>query len=112
MLLMLIGMSCKATKTVAWTPAGSWDFTVKNTPNGDVSGVLTLTRVDDGYTATMTTPDGQIDLKKVKVEGETLKAVLDYSGYQLDVEGVFAGESMTGSVGMGYDSFPMTATRK
>ena len=111
-MLLMVGVACKASKEAVWTPAGSWDFVVKNTPEGDVNGVLVLTKNGDGYTATMSTPDGNIELDDVKVEDKTFTAVLNYSGYQLDVEGKFEGESLNGTIAMGYDSFTLTATRK
>lgn len=111
-LMLSTGMSCKGSKAAAWTPAGNWDFVVKNTPEGDVNGTLTLVKGQEGYTGTISTPDGQVDLKDVVIEGDGMKAVMNYGGYQLDVEGTFSGEVMKGSISMGYDSFPMTATRK
>jgi hypothetical protein len=112
LMLLMVGVACKASKEAVWTPVGSWDFVVKNTPEGDVNGVLVLTQNGDGYSATMSTPDGAIDLDDVEVADKKFTAVLNYQGYQLDVEGTFAGESLNGTVAMGYDSFTLTASRK
>ena len=111
MITLLVAVSCKATKKMAYTPVGSWDYKVTGTPQGDVEGTMILTKTGDSYSGTMTAMGGSIDLDDVKIEDNKLTCTFDYQGYTLDVSGTFEGETFKGEIGMDYNGFPMTATR-
>lgn len=99
-------------KKGAYSPLGSWAYTVSGTPEGDRSGVMVLSQEGDTYSAKLVLDGNEAPLKNVKVVDNKLTAILDYQGYDLDVIGTFEGDNFKGSVGLGYDTFPMTATRK
>ena len=109
--MLALATACKGTKKMAYTPAGTWDYKVADTPQGDVTGQLIVAKEGDNYKATLKGAVGTIELDDVEIVDNKLSATMDYQGYTLDVSGTFEGESFTGEVGMQSNSFPMTATR-
>lgn len=112
LMLVLVGTACKGTKTAAWSPVGNWDFDVTDTPTGDVSGVMVITKDGDNYLGELRTEEGTLPLEDVKVVDNKLTANMSYQGYSLNLEGTFTGDMMDGEVSMGYDSFTIKATRQ
>ncbi|MEL7531805.1 MAG: hypothetical protein AAFN10_10880 [Bacteroidota bacterium] len=112
MMLLLVGTACKGTKTAAWSAAGNWDFTVSNTPVGDLTGVMVISKSGDDYTGELRTEEGTLALEEVKLVDKKLTANLSYQGYSLNLEGMFTGDMMDGEISMGYDSFTIKATRQ
>ncbi|MEZ4773742.1 MAG: hypothetical protein R3D00_11215 [Bacteroidia bacterium] len=112
--LMTIALysGCKSTKSVSYSAAGNWDFSVTNTPEGDYKGVMVLTQAEEGYTGYLEAAGSKIELKNIVIDDENkLKASLYFSGNDLDIKGTFSGESFTGFVVAGYDNFPIVAER-
>lgn len=116
-LSVLAFSSCKSTKGVAkkamkaYTPAGSWAYTVSGLPDGDVSGTMTLVDESAGMTGTLATDDGAIDLEDVAIADNVLTASFNYQGTDIQLKGTFVGEKFTGFIeAQGYE-FPITATR-
>ena len=110
----LIIISCASTKKLAMVPVGGWDYTITGTPNGDFSGVLTVTMEADAYGATLKSQAGEIKLEQTKYDKTTKKltGVFDYQGTPVDFESTTEGEAMKGSVSAGGGSWPFNATRK
>ena len=116
-----IWIGCASTKTAttkttapeaAASYAGDWDYTVADTPNGDVSGVMVLTKTDAGYEGKMTSDMGELLLNNLKIVENKLTATFEVQGMELEVDGTFEGTSYTGTVGLDYNVFPMKATKK
>ena len=117
-LIISIIAGCAGTKAVVYSPVGTWDYTVYNTPNGDSSGKLILTESEDGMTGMLSSPDlGETDLNDLKYRGEekSLNASfwLDMAGMDLLIQGTFEGDNFTGSINAGeMGVFEMKATRQ
>lgn len=95
-------------------PVGSWDYTITGTPNGDYSGVLTVSMEGDNYSAVLKSQEGELTLDKTKYDKSTKKltGVFDYQGTPVDFESTTEGDAMKGWVSAGGGSFPFNATRK
>lgn len=102
---------CASSKTMAYDPAGTWNYTVTGTPNGDVNGKLILSKNGDNYTGEMQSAEGSASLDNLQIEDQKLTANLNYQGMDLTVSGTFEGDNFDGEVAAGYDSFDMTASR-
>ena len=103
--------SCASSKTMTYDPAGTWNYTVTGTPGGTVDGTLVISKNGDAYAGEIRSPQGNIALDDLMIEGQALKATFDYSGTELTMNGTFEGDSFNGEVAAGYDSFDMTASR-
>ncbi|MGD1894578.1 MAG: hypothetical protein ACFB15_28790, partial [Cyclobacteriaceae bacterium] len=49
---------CASSKTMAYNPAGTWNYTVTGTPNGTVEGTMLITKNGDSYTGELQSTAG------------------------------------------------------
>jgi len=112
----LIIASCSATKTskVAITPAGSWDYNIVGTPEGDFSGVMTITPQDKKYLAKMSASGNELTINNFTFDEANKKVAgdLDYSGTTVLLDALLNGEEMVGNMSAGGMNFPFKAIRK
>lgn len=115
--LLLFG-ACKSTKSTASTKAktfpaaGMWDYEVTNTPDGDNSGVLTLTPSGDTYIGKINGDAGETELSDLKIVDKKLTCTFEVQGYEAEIAGDFDGDNFTGKVMVAGYEFPMTMVRK
>ena len=94
--------------------AGTWEYEIES-PQGVLSGTLTLEESGGGLEGTMSSPTGEddADLESVSFDGTTLS--FDFDGGQIGTVSVSVdvdGESFDGTVSAGQaGSFPITGTR-
>ena len=91
---------------------GSWDYIVKDTPNGDVEGVLVIKKEMDTYSALISGEAGELDLSGFAIEDNALEGTFDYQGYEVTVKGTFSGKMIKGDMGVEYMTFPMEAVKQ
>ena len=91
---------------------GTWAYSVKDTPNGDYQGEMTIAKDGDTFSGVMKGEGGSIDLKNVKVEGDKLTFMVYVEGYACKVSMTRDGDSLKGGVSVEGETFPMTGTRK
>lgn len=92
---------------------GEWEYVIRDLPDGDTKGVLSIKRDGDQYVGTIQSDQGSLPLKNLVIENKALKkASFEAQGYSINMSGAFEGDSFTGKISAaGYD-FPMTAMRK
>jgi len=100
----------KASKEAAYL--GDWEYLVKDTPNGDVNGVMTISKEGEIFKGVLTSDMGEIALENLSIVEDKLSAQFDIQGMTLDMNGTFEGPQFTGTIGLDYNTFPMTATKK
>ena len=95
-------------------PAGNWDYAVTGTPQGDYAGVLTVTKLKEGYEAKMTGETGEIKFDKFSYDKKTKKTTgrFYFSGVDIDFAAFVETDKMKGSMATGGTEFPFAATRK
>ena len=103
--------ACSASKKLANSVVGTWNYTISDTPYGDVAGVMNIAKAGDGYAGTLTTDEGTLELKNVKISDSKLTCTFTAQGYDLDMDGTFEGDSFKGEVGVDFNTFDMTATK-
>jgi len=74
--LLLAGALLAPAPLAAQDFAGSWEMT-RETPRGTMTQTLVIARDGDGWKGTMTFMEREIDLKDVKVEGNTLTFTME-----------------------------------
>lgn len=113
MLAGLIWAGCAGTKTSKEAAyLGDWEYLVEGTPNGDVIGVMNISKEGDAYVGKLTSDMGEILLNDLSILEDKLSANFDIQGMTLVMDGTFEGPKFTGTIGVDYNSFPMTATKK
>jgi len=107
-------VATSAAKTVKMEDpyVGSWDYIVKDTPNGDVEGVLVIKKEMDTYSALISGEAGELDLSGFAIEDNALEGTFDYQGYEVTVKGTFSGKMIKGDMGVEYMTFPMEAVKQ
>ncbi|WKN32720.1 hypothetical protein PZB74_05095 [Porifericola rhodea] len=104
--------ACASSKQAANSPVGTWDYTVKNTPYGDVKGQMIITQSGDTYQGELRSEMGSLKLEDLNIEENQLNSTAMMDGNKLAVEGSFEGDSFNGKVvASSYDSYPMSASR-
>jgi hypothetical protein len=101
----------KASKESAYI--GDWEYLVKDTPNGDVTGIMVISKGESGFVGKLaTTGMGEITLNNLTIVEDKLSANFDIQGMQLDMYGTFEGPQFNGNISVDYNSFQITATKK
>ncbi len=108
---LLFMASCATSKVAKNSPAGAWDYSVKNTPNGDVSGVMNIQQNGEEFSGNLATDAGTVDLNNVTIEDNQLSSNFYIQGTSLELKGTFSGDAFTGNVSAQGQSFPVEATR-
>ena len=105
--------SCASTK-LAKAPVGSWEYTIKGTPNGDYSGVLTVSLEGEKYQALLKSQVAEIKFDEATYDKKLKKLTgsFYYEGNPIYFESTTDGDTMNGSVSAGGDSWPFKGTRK
>ena len=101
---------CAASK-VSYSPIGKWNYTVADTPYGDVSGLITIDQYNGRYTGTLESSLGSSALKNLNIQGNKLSTMMDLQGTELGMKGTFKGDTFSGQVVAGYDRYPIRASR-
>lgn len=96
-------------------PSGAWSLVVQS-PQGDISAQLTLTKDGEQITGTLASPMGSIAVKSGRVTGNQIRltATIDMGGQSVEaiISGTIEGDSMRGAMVMGaMGSFDFTGTR-
>lgn len=95
------------------TPAGSWDYIVPGTPNGDVLGKMVLTEIEDVFSGKLISDQGDLNLESVSYSEKQLSCIFYYQGMEFSLTGTFERDTFTGVIdgGSQVGSFPFTAER-
>ncbi len=102
---------CAVSKS-AYSPAGTWDYEVKNTPNGDRNGKMVITKEGDEYAGNFqTTEYGTLEMRDLMLEGNALQSNFYVQGEAFKLNGLFEGNSFTGKITSNYGTFDVTADR-
>lgn len=102
----------KKAKQKAYDPSGIWDYSVQ-TPDAESFGIMRITGDNGVYAAVMETDQfGTLNVNNFNVVGQAFSGTIEVMGTSADIEGLFDGDSMSGSVLMGADAFSVQGTRK
>ena len=109
----LFWWGCTATKTTASKYVGNWNYIVRNLPDGDIKGIMTISQDGDEYRGNIRSADGSISItvEDLRIENNQLTGHIDYQGMKIDMAGTFDGGEYTGTVSADYNEFPMTAQK-
>ena len=103
--------ACKSSKTNESKYVGNWHYTFEM-EGTEYAAYMTINKVEDGYTGSLTSDIGSVDLDDLVIEEDKLTASFDVQGYVMDLKGTFDGEAFHGSSSIEGYEFPMEAVRK
>ena len=107
-----LGASTKTAKKVEDPYAGTWDYVVKNTPEGDMKGEMIIGKNGEGYTAEMNGYTVNANLEDLSIKDQTIEGSFDYQGMEVIIKGKFEGNMLKGDVEVDYMTFPLEATKR
>ena len=102
---------CKTSKSTASKYVGEWHYTFEM-EGTEYAAYMTINSVEDGYTGSLTSDMGSVDLDDLVIEEDKLTATFDIQGYVMDLKGTFDGEVFHGSTSIDGYEFPMEAVRQ
>lgn len=110
---VLFWYGCAATKTTSSRYVGNWDYVVRNLPDGDVNGIMTISQEGDDFKGDIKSDDGSISItmQDLRIEDDKLTGYFYFQGMKIDMTGQFDGGNFTGSIAVDYNQFPMTAQK-
>ena len=90
---------------------GTWAYTVSTAEGQVINANFEFSKEDGEYVGKITSSEGELPLKDLKIEGNDMSCNFYYTGYRIEVTGVFKDDVLncTGSV-EGYE-FPMVAKK-
>lgn len=98
---------------MAHPAVGEWDYIIRDLPDGDTKGTLSIKNEGGKYVGTIQSEQGSIPLKNLVIENKALKsASFNAQGYDIGMSGTFEGDAFTGKISAAGYNFPMTAKRQ
>ena len=93
---------------------GAWDYEMHNLPRGEPLGVMTIEKIEEGYSIKLVDSAGrEYNLKEVSVEGNALTGGhFRAAGYTVVATGIFEEGSFEGQLHVRGYVFRMTATQR
>ena len=125
MVMLLFVMGCAATNTAttadasgkrskkakAYDPTGTWEYVVE-TPDGGSGGTLVIAGNPGAYTGSLETDQfGTIELTGIDFQGTAMTGSIEVMGSVAEIECDFDGDTFSGAVYLGEDTFPMEGKR-
>jgi len=113
LLIVIVALitACKTSQSTASKYVGEWHYTFEM-EGTEYAAYMTINKADDGYTGSLTSDIGSVNLDDLVIEEDKLTANFDIQGYVLDLKGTFDGEAFHGSTSIDGNEFPMEAVRK
>jgi len=93
---------------------GLWKLTVE-TPRGTTNPMLTITVADAGYSGTYAGPRGTVEIKEIKVDGNTfsfpMTITIPIGTLEMQYTGTVDGETVSGTIGNPQGTIPFVGER-
>ncbi len=113
MLIFFVAIVLSSCSTLS--PVGVWDYSVTGTPDGDRSGIMTVSKKDKkAFDAILKTDEGELKFDTFAFEAKTKKSTGDfnYQGTVIFLDADVKADEMTGNLSTQGMNFPFKATRK
>lgn len=111
-ILTSLVFGCATMNKVVDPALGTWDHHLENLPQGNPNGKFTISKEGDIYTGALHGERGVLELKEIVIEGNRLVSSHFFGqGYQIEMTGVFEGDTFTGQIDAEGNVFKMTAVR-
>ncbi|OEK05937.1 hypothetical protein [Roseivirga misakiensis] len=98
-------------KEKPYDPTGTWEYTVE-TPDGANGGKFIIAGNPGAYSASLETDQfGTLELQNLDVQGTAMTGDIEVMGNTASIECDFDGDTMSGAIYFGEDSFPLEGKR-
>ena len=91
--------------------AGNYEFLVKDTPDGDYTGTLTIRKGDNGYEGKLFTESTNYEILNLKIENNKMTGNFTFQYMDLYFQVEFTGENFSGLIFADGQTFELTGTK-
>ena len=91
--------------------AGNYEFLVKDTPDGDYTGTLTIRKGDNGYEGKLFTEGTNYEILNLQIENNKMTDNFTFQYMDLSFEAKFTGENIAGFIFADGQGFELTGTK-
>ena len=109
---LITGIAAISSSAINADFAGTWDYVVTGTPDGNVPGTFTINQVGDSYTGTVTVGDGSVSMENLEAKGDQLTFSVSIEGAVYEVALTFKGDKFSGTVKFQGESFSISGAKK
>ena len=91
--------------------AGNYEFLVKDTPDGDYTGTMTIKKGDNGYRGKLFTEGTDYEIFNLQIENNEMTGNFTFQYMNLFFEAKFTGENIAGFIFADGQGFELTGTK-
>ena len=91
--------------------AGNYEFLVKDTPDGDYTGTLTIRKGDNGYEGKLFIEGTNYEILNLQIENNKMTGNFTFQYMNLFFEAKFTGENIAGFIFADGQGFELTGTK-
>ena len=113
-LLLTMFSSCATFKSFLEADTGytgDYEFLVKDTPDGDYTGTLTIRKGDNGYEGKLFTESTNYEILNLKIENNEMTGNFTFQYMDLFFKAKFTGENIAGFIFADGQGFELTGTK-
>lgn len=90
---------------------GTWEYTLENTPEGNFSGQMVITKEGNDYKGMIVNNGAEAEMKDLKIEDNRISFNTYTQGYSTSTSGFFEEGIFKGTVTVDGYEFPITAKK-
>ena len=113
-LLLTMFLSCATFKSFLEADTGytgDYEFLVKDTPDGDYTGTMTIKKRDNGYRGKLFTEGTDYEIFNLQIENNEMTGNFTFQYMDLFFEAKFTGENIAGFIFADGQDFELTGTK-
>ena len=113
-LLLTMFLSCATFKSFLEADTGytgDYEFLVKDTPDGDYTGTMTIRKVDNDYEGKLFTEGTNYEIFNLQIENNEMTGNFTFQYMDLFFEAKFTGDNIAGFIFADGQSFELTGTK-
>ena len=113
-LLLTMFSSCATFKSFLEADTGytgDYEFLVKDTPDGDYTGTMTIKKGDNGYRGKLFTEGTDYEIFNLKIENNEMTGNFTFQYMDLFFKAKFTGENIAGFIFADGQGFELTGTK-
>lgn len=91
--------------------AGNYEWIVKDTPDGDYTGTMTIKKTENGYAGEIFIMGMGVKIENMKIENKKMTGNFTFQDMDLDMEAEFAGDAFAGLIYAGDEGYVLTGKK-
>lgn len=106
-----IAVGCTSTKKALSSYVGTWNYTVYNTPEGNITDIFRIDQVNDQLKGEFRLMGYSLEMEDLQIADNKLTANVSVEGYKAQLTGEFTKDVFKGKARVDYNEFRIEATK-